>query len=124
LEVTLPPTTTPALVIPENWEGTWSYRVGVAGRLGQGMKHELRGGVVRDMSPVPPQYLRASIPDADRWGVSVGYGYSGKSWGIDVYGMYFDFDDAVANGSAADAVINGTYKISVVLAGVTGKYRF
>jgi long-subunit fatty acid transport protein len=88
------------------------------------MNHELRIGGVIDDCPVPAEFLRPSIPDADRTGYSLGYGYLSKRWGIDVYAMQLDFDDATANGSPADGVINGTYTSSVLPAGVTAKYRF
>ena len=110
--------------LTENWVGTWSYRLGLAFRLDQGMKHELRVGGVVDDSPVPVKFLRPSIPDADRTGYSLGYGYLSKRWGIDVYAMRLQFDDATANGSPADGVINGTYTSTILLAGVTAKYRF
>lgn len=88
------------------------------------MKHELRAGGVFDMSPVPVEFLRPSIPDADRTGYSVGYGDLSKRWGIDVYAMQLDFADVTATGSPADGVFPGTYTSSILLAGVTAKYRF
>jgi long-chain fatty acid transport protein len=116
------PLTDPHLT--QNWVGTWSFRLGLAFRLDQEMKHELRVGGVIDNSPVPAEFLRPSIPDSDRTGYSLGYGYLSKGWGIDVYAMYLQFDDATANGSPADAVINGTYTSTTLLAGLTAKFRF
>jgi long-chain fatty acid transport protein len=113
-----------SVVLTENWNNTWSYRLGLAFRLGEEMKHELRAGGVFDASPVPVQYLRPSIPDSDRTGCSVGYGYLSKHWGIDVYAMYLWFADVTANGALSDGVFNGTYSSSIVLGGVTAKYRF
>ena len=110
--------------LTENWIGTWSYRLGVAIRLGHEMKHELRVGGVFDKTPIPVEFLRPSIPDSDRTGYSLGYGYLSKRWGIDVYAMRLKFDDVTANGSQADAVLNGTYTSTILLAGVTAKYRF
>jgi long-chain fatty acid transport protein len=110
--------------LTENWEATWSYRLGLAFRLGQEMHHEIRVGGVLDDSPVPTTYLRPSIPDSDRTGYSVGYGYLAPRWGIDVYAMNLTFDDATATGSPADGVIPGTYTSTILLAGVTAKYRF
>lgn len=110
--------------LTQNWVGTWSYRLGLAFRLDHEMKHELRAGGVIDDSPVPTEFLRPSIPDADRTGFSLGYGYLSIRWGIDVYAMYLKFDDATANGSLADAVINGTYTSTTLLAGLSAKYRF
>jgi long-chain fatty acid transport protein len=110
--------------LTQDWEETWSYRLGIAFRLGQGMNHELRVGGVRDESPVPVEFLRPSIPDSDRTGYTLGYGFLAQSWGIDLYAMYIKFDDATATGSPADGVIPGTYTSTVLLAGVTVKYRF
>jgi long-chain fatty acid transport protein len=110
--------------LTENWTGTWSYRLGLAVRLGKEMKHELRLGGVFDDSPVPVEYLRPSIPDSDRTGYSLGYGYLSKRWGIDIYAMRLQFDDVTANGSPANGVFPGTYTSSILLAGVTAKYRF
>jgi len=117
------PSPAPTLSIPEYWEGSWSYRLGLAFRLGKEMEHELRIGGVLDETPVPTQYLRPSIPDSDRVGGSLGYGYQGKSWGVDIYAMYLSFDDATAIGSEP-LVIDGTYSTSIWLAGLTAKYRF
>jgi long-chain fatty acid transport protein len=110
--------------LAQDWTGTWSYRLGVAVRLGQGMNHELRVGGVHDNTPIPTEFLRPSIPDSDRNGFTLGYGYLAKRWGIDVYAMYLSFADATANGSPSDGVIPGTYTSTIVLAGVTAKYRF
>ena len=123
LEVTLPPATTPFLTLPEYWEGTWAYRLGLAFRLDENGKNELRVGGVLDETPIPAEFLRPSIPDADRIGYSIGYGFQGQHWGFDFYGMYFDFDDATAVGNAI-GVIDGTYKTTIVLAGLSAKYRF
>ncbi len=114
----------PPLNLTENWEGTWAWRLGAAFRLGQEMNNELRVGLVYDESPIPSDYLRPSIPDSDRTGYTVGYGYLAKRWGIDLYGMYFDFDDATSTGVPADAVIPGTYTTTIWLVGATAKYRF
>jgi len=121
LDISAPPL--PTITLPQYWEGSWSYRLGLAFRLGAEMEHELRVGGVLDETPIPAEFLRPSIPDADRIGYSLGYGYQGKKWGVDIYAMYFDFDDATAIGGAL-GVIDGTYKTTILLAGVTAKYRF
>jgi len=110
--------------LTENWIGTWSYRLGLAVRLGAAMSHELRAGGVFDETPIPVAFLRPSIPDSDRTGYSLGYGYLSKRWGIDVYAMYLTFDDVTANGLPSDGVIPGTYTSTILLAGVTAKYRY
>lgn len=120
--VTPNPATSVTLV--ENWHATWAYRLGVAVRLGQQNAHELRFGGSWDESPIPVEYLRPSIPDSDRTGYTLGYGYLAKRWGIDVYAMHLKFKDITANGSFFSGVINGDYSSSIILIGVTGKYRF
>jgi long-chain fatty acid transport protein len=124
LDVSFTNPATPPLNLTENWEGTWAWRLGAAFRLGKEMENELRVGVVFDESPIPTQYLRPSIPDADRTGYTLGYGFLAKRWGIDLYGMYLDFNTVTSTGVPADNVIPGTYKTTIWLAGMTAKYRF
>jgi len=114
-------------VLTEDWAATWAYRLGVAVRLDAAMQHELRFGGVLDDSPIPDYTLRPSIPDSDRTGYSLGYGWQGKHFGIDVYGMQLEFDDKTAVNSGvdgSDGVWNGTYQSSILLVGGTFKYRF
>ncbi|HEX4824672.1 MAG TPA: outer membrane protein transport protein [Candidatus Polarisedimenticolaceae bacterium] len=116
------PLTSVSLV--ENWKAVWAYRLGLAFRIDQEGHHEIRAGAYVDQSPVPTQYLRPSIPDSDRTGYSLGYGWQGKKFGIDVYAMRLDFDDVTATGTPADGVLPGTYQTSINLFGGTFKYRF
>ena len=113
-----------SVTLVQNWEATWSYRIGAAFRLGEELNHEIRIGGIVDESPIPAAYLRPSIPDADRTGYTAGYGWQGKRVGIDAYVMEMIFDDGVANGSLLDGVIDGTYESTIFLAGATFKYRF
>jgi long-chain fatty acid transport protein len=113
--------------LAENWSATWSYRLGVAVRLDAAMEHELRFGGVLDNSPIPADTLRPSIPDAERTGYTLGYGWQGKRFGVDLYGMYLDFNNNTAVNPGVDGsggVWNGTYKSTIVLVGGTFKYRF
>ena len=123
LDVDATSPTTPDIHLVENWTGTWSYRLGLAFRLSNSMKHELRAGYVYDKSPVPVETLRPSIPDSRRTGYSLGYGYASKRWGIDAYAMDLLFADATAV-AGETGVIPGTYSTTIWLAGVTAKYRF
>jgi long-chain fatty acid transport protein len=110
----------------EDWSPTWSYRLGAAYRLSaaDAARHEIRAGIMIEDSPVPEDTRRPSIPDADRTGFSVGYGFQGRKVGVDAYVMYLDFDDGVADGALAEGVIDGVYSSSVLLLGATFKYRF
>lgn len=124
IETNSPATST---VLAEDWAATWAYRLGVAVRLDAAMQHELRFGGVLDDSPIPDSTLRPSIPDSDRTGYSLGYGWQGKHFGIDIYGMQLEFDDKTAVNAGVDGsggVWNGTYTSSILLVGGTFKYRF
>lgn len=110
--------------VTENWSEAWAYRLGAAFRLGAKMSHEIRLGGVLDESPIPSDFLRPSIPDSDRIGYTIGYGYSAKCWGFDAYAMQIDWDDVTATGAFADGVIKGTYESSALLLGLTGRIRY
>jgi long-chain fatty acid transport protein len=111
-------------LLSQSWTTSWAYRLGFAARFGSSLGHEFRAGLVRDHTPIPTEFLRPSIPDADRNEASLGYGYLAKSWGLDAYAMYVKFDDVTATGSPTQGVIPGTYSSTIWLAGVTAKYRF
>lgn len=106
----------------EDWDDTFSYRVGVtwdASETGQ-----WRFGGVFDESPVPAEFLRPSIPDADRTGVTIGYGYSGRDGlEIDLYYMALFFDEITAI-SGDEGVIGATYESFANLAGLSFNYAF
>lgn len=113
----------------ENWSDTVAFRIGGAWTLAE--VHEVRLGLVRDQNPIPDNTLRPSIPDADRTGLSFGYGFAGKKFQFDGYGMMLKFDDRNASGvfgggapSPYDGVIDGTYRSKVLLLGLTAGYKF
>ena len=115
----------------ESWDDTFAFRFGVGWRIAEA--HELRFGALYDQSPVPQEWLRPSIPDADRKSVTIGYGYSGTKWIFDAYYMPLWFDEITAAGDPTakpgvslepDGVIDGEYGSFVHLLGVTFSYRF
>lgn len=112
------------LEIREDWDDTMSYRIGVA--WASGPNTEWRFGAVRDESPIPEEYLRPSIPDADRTGLTIGFGFEGNSFDVDLYYMALDFDEITAVSGAPDSegVIAGTYDSFTHLAGIGLNWRF
>ncbi len=114
------------IVLPENWDDTYAFRLGAAWSLAE--RHELRFGAVMDQGPTPNETLRPSIPDADRIGVSVGYGFQGDNWAIDAYVMPLFFKDRDAfDGDPYDSptgVVDGRYESSVNLFGVGVSWHF
>ncbi|MEM1205762.1 MAG: outer membrane protein transport protein [Acidobacteriota bacterium] len=108
-------------IIEENWDDTFSYRVGVFWETSP--TAEWRFGAVLDESPVPEEFLRPSIPDAERTGFTLGYGHTGNKWNVDAYYMALFFDDITAL-PLNEGVVAGTYETFVHLAGVSLNYKF
>jgi long-chain fatty acid transport protein len=119
------------IVLEEDWSNTYSYRLG--GNYAIVDAHNLRFGVVYDEAPVPSETMRPSIPDGDRVGVALGYGYLAKKWGLDFYLMPLFFEDSTAKGAVAnkpgvtaspDGVIDGTYESMTTLFGLSFNFKF
>jgi long-chain fatty acid transport protein len=119
------------IVLDENWSNTYSYRLG--GNWALADKHNLRFGTVYDEAPVPDNLMRPSIPDGDRVGVSLGYGYLSQRWGLDFYVMPLFFEDSTATGDPAakpgvaaepNGVIDGTYESMTTLWGLSANFKF
>jgi long-chain fatty acid transport protein len=117
----------------ENWDDTFAVRFGTAWKVAG--PHELRFGALWDQNPIPDATLRPSIPDGDRWSVTVGYGFTAKNWNLDVYYMPLFFKTRDARGAATgkpsanpyqvvDGVIDGTYESFVHLFGASFTWRF
>lgn len=117
------------IVLNEDWKDGFAVRVGADWAVADA--HHVRFGLLRDQNPIPTQTLRPSIPDADRTGYTLGYGFNGERFQVDAYWMHLNFDDRVASGvftSATpgpnDGVIDGTYRSSVDLFGITAGIKF
>jgi len=102
------------LVLVQDWEESNNYRVGV--RVNRGEK-EWRLGYVFDESPIRDENLSPLLPDADRNGVTLGWGQAPGNSGIDLALMYLPFDER----TSLDNEVNftGTYNTTVWLFGVT-----
>ncbi|MBZ0113292.1 MAG: outer membrane protein transport protein [Thermoanaerobaculia bacterium] len=111
------------LFIPEDWDDTMAYRFGMARSSGN---HEWRFGALFDEGAVPANRLRPSIPDADRTGGTIGFGFEGAKWNIDAYYLALFFSDQAAERTDAgsEGVVLGDYKSFANLAGLTFSRRF
>jgi long-chain fatty acid transport protein len=117
--------------LEENWSDTYSYRLG--GNWALAEAHHLRFGVVYDEAPVPSETMRPSIPDGDRTGIALGYGFLAKKWNLDFYVMPLFIEDAIAKGDLAnkpgvspdpDGVIDGKYESMTTLFGLSFNFKF
>jgi long-chain fatty acid transport protein len=111
------------ILIHEDWEDTMAYRLGLTRQSG---RHEWRFGALFDESAVPDNRLRPSIPDADRTGATIGFGFEGAKWNFDAYYLALFFDEATSERTDpnSEGVILGTYDTFANLAGVTISRRF
>lgn len=87
LEKDLPKDT---LVQPKNWDDTMTFRLGTSydfsnftGRL----------GFMYDQAPVPDETFDGQLPDNDRFGGSIGFGFNVGKVTIDASYMYLKFSD-------------------------------
>ncbi len=114
----------------KNWKNTWTVRIGGQYRLSEQWK--LRAGYVYDQSPVPSERFETRVSDSDRQGLTIGTGYTGGNITIDAAYMYLHFNNRTItnsiagqpSGSTPIASLNGTYKGTAHLLGVTVAYKF
>lgn len=112
------------LVQVENWVDTSSWRLGAARQLGE--RSELRFGVYWEDRTIPQETLRPSIPDSDRTGFSLGYGYRlGEGIHIDAFAMHIETasrETTLENFQADESVPFGRWDSSIDLLGVTVQF--
>ena len=112
------PTQTRGTVVPEEWDDAMNYRIGL--RLNSGPTTQWRFGYVYDETPQPEEAVSPLLPDANRNGVTVGYGSTGPGLKWDVAVMYLVFDERTRNSSfAGEAPFFGTYETKAWLFGIT-----
>jgi len=106
---------------PQNWDDAYNYRIGVRWDGARG--NQWRLGYVFDETPQPEEAVSPLLPDADRNGYTIGYGWQGRGRGsFDFALMYLDFDErerfANFDGEEASEFF-GTYQNKAVLVGLT-----
>jgi long-chain fatty acid transport protein len=112
-------------LVIEDWMDTDAWRLGGSYDLGE--NHELRAGVYTEDNPIPTERLRPSIPDAERFGYTLGYGYQRETWSIDAYWMHIEIDEREVPLSAFlndPSVVPGMYESQIDLWGVTANFSF
>lgn len=107
-------------VIPEHWDDAMNYRVGLRWGPPAG---QWRIGYVFDETPQPEAAVSPLLPDADRSGITLGFGHeSGQGLKWDVALMYLDFDERVRDETPVEeleATFHGKYNTRAYLLGVT-----
>ena len=114
--------TTPALsfVRPQNWEDTFSYRLGTNGRVAT--HWDVRMGLIYDENPQPTEGVGPLLPDSDRTALCFGVGWHNGPFTVDLAEMVLHFKRRSTNGLSPE--FNGTYKTDANLIGINLGYKF
>jgi long-chain fatty acid transport protein len=103
----------PDTVIPENWQDVYNYRIGL--RWTASPSTQWRFGYVYDETPQREEGVSPLLPDADRNGFSMGYGWTG-SVKADFAIMYLPFNERSRHKSfAGEGPFFGTYNTTAWL---------
>lgn len=107
-------------VSPKNYEDTYIIRAGAEYTMGD---LQLRLGYLYDNNPVLDKYTEPLLPDADRNGFNVGFGYKiDESLTVDVSYLYLKFDKRTVSGT--EVGFDGTYLSTANLFGINFGYAF
>lgn len=120
LAINFPGNELPSTVIPERYDDAYNYRLGL--RWNSAPNKQWRFGVVYDETPQPEESVSPLLPDSNRLGFTVGYGFEGAKLSYDLAVMYLDFDERTRNSNFADepdSTFFGKYKQEALLVGLT-----
>jgi long-chain fatty acid transport protein len=107
----------PDSTIPEHWEDVYNYRLGF--RWDTGPASQWRAGYVYDESPQPEESVSPLLPDANRNGLTLGYGHKGRVTS-DFALMYLKFAERSRHRSfAGEGAFFGTYNTTAWLLSAT-----
>jgi long-chain fatty acid transport protein len=104
----------------------WIARLGAEYSLND--KFDIRGGLLYDSNPVKDEWVEPSLPDADRIGLNIGFGYKiTDNISLDLAYMFLRFTERTIENSNVDytsgtAPFNGTYNSSAHLLGLNLSY--
>ena len=116
----------PSSIIPENWEDSLRYSLGVNYQADS--KWIYRAGLALDETPIATAEDRtARLADNDRFWVSFGFGYKmSEDSSIDVGYSHLFFDDTPINNTDASFghTLTGTYDISVDIFSAQYTWKF
>ena len=109
--------------IPEDYDDSWQIRAGAEHRL---PAYTYRFGYYFDRAAAPEESVSPILPDSDRHGATLGFGYGfgpDKRWGVDVYELAIFVKKRSTENVNRDG-FDGEYKTFVNAAGVGLAYRW
>lgn len=115
LPLTFPDQPALSSTVVEDWEDCYNYRLGIRWDLSP--VSQLRFGYVYDENPQPDESVSPLLPDADRNGITLGYGHKGSRFRTDLAIMYLPFDERTTSTNRDN--YNGTYNTTAWLFGAT-----
>jgi long-chain fatty acid transport protein len=117
VDIIFPNKDLPNSTVPAHWKDVYNYRAGL--RWTVSPTSQLRFGYVYDQTPQPEEAVNPLLPDANRNGVTIGWGYTGVHK-FDLSLLYLKFDKRTRNKTfAGDVQFLGTYETEAVLLGAT-----
>ncbi|MEA2694080.1 MAG: long-chain fatty acid transport protein [Acidobacteriota bacterium] len=103
--------------VPAHWKDAYNYRAGL--RWTTSPTSQWRFGYVYDQTPQPEQAVNPLLPDANRNGITLGWGHTGVHK-LDLSLLYLNFAKRTRKKTFThDAVFLGTYETQAVLLGAT-----
>jgi long-chain fatty acid transport protein len=91
---------------PQNWDDSFSVRLGGNGRVTE--HWDVRLGALYDQTPQPTEVVGPLLPDSDRVAATMGLGFHSGPWVIDGGVMFLEFLERDTEGQNLDG-FNGTY---------------
>ena len=111
----------PTKQIEHGWVNTWTFRAGLGWQASQ--KVWLGGGFIYDQTPQPDFDVGPLLPDANRTGATIGFGYQiDKMLRIELSSLFLWFHSRTT--STNENNFNGTYKLFAILPGIGIKSTF
>ncbi|MFH1478169.1 MAG: OmpP1/FadL family transporter [Candidatus Omnitrophota bacterium] len=110
---------------PKDWDDVFSFALGADYQYNE--KLNLRCGYLFEQNPIPEMTMDTSLPDADRHGLSFGFGYKFKDFTLDASYLAVFFNDRKIDnnvGSASGASIDGEYEQFVHIVGIGFTYEY
>jgi long-chain fatty acid transport protein len=101
-------------LVVEDWQDVWNYRAGLSWKT---TTCEWRFGYVYDQTPQPDKSVSPLLPDANRNGLTLGWGHQFGGANLDLALMYLKFDERTTTTNQDN--FNGTYNTTAWLFGAS-----
>ena len=111
----------------KDWKSVWALKLGTEYKYSDIWK--FRGGLLYDMNPIKDKRIDTRLPDSNRLAFSIGAGYEKNNISIDAVYIFAKFadrtvTDSYAGGAGIESSLDGDYKSSAHLPGITIGYKF